>query len=256
MLFLFATECYEALMATRFNVIALLAVLSLGFVSSRSAVADIDEPQGLYIPGLTISGRQTENGQPVPGAKHYLERCDILMWVTSDGVVRIAQVIKSTGHSRLDDACLQAAIGQRITPAQTTNGPVDHWAILPVTWDLAGKNPTAPDRLDPAIAPMAPNQSLRITARDYPKGALQRAEQGNAWVHVDVSDTGAIVDLKITKSSGSPELDRATLDAMSIAHFSPAFIDHKAVNSDADIVIAWKLPESNPSSTSDAQPTH
>jgi TonB family protein len=63
-------------------------------------------------------------------------------------------------------------------------------------------------------------------------------------------------DTKITKSSGSPELDRATLDAVSTAHFSPAFIDHKAVHSDADIVIAWKLPESNPSSTSDAQRTH
>jgi hypothetical protein len=28
---------------------------------------------------------------------------------------------------------------------------------------------------------MAPNQSLRITPSDYPKGALRRAEQGNAW---------------------------------------------------------------------------
>jgi TonB family protein len=252
----FEVSRIKVVMATRFNGIALLAVLSFGFVNSRSVAADIDEPQNLYMPGLTISGRQTDNGQPVLGLKHYLERCDILLWVASDGVVRIAQVIKSTGHSRLDDACLHAAIGQRLTPAQTKNGPVDHWAILPVTWDLAGKNPTAPDRLDPAIAPMAPNQSLRITARDYPKGALQREEQGNAWVHVDVSDTGAILDVKITKSSGSPELDRATLDAVSIAHFSPAFIDHKAVNSDADIVIAWKLPESNPSSTSDAQPTH
>jgi protein TonB len=126
---------------------------------------------------------------------------------------------------------------------------------LPITWDLEGKNPTSPDRLNPAIAPIAPNQSLRITAQDYPKGALQRAEQGNAWVHVDVSETGAILDVKITTSSGSNDLDRATLDAVSIAHFSPAFIDHKAVNADADLVIAWKLPESTPSSTSDAKPT-
>jgi hypothetical protein len=105
-------------MVTRINGIALLAGLTFGFVISRSAAADIDEQQGLYIPGLTISGRQTENGQPVPGAKHHLERCDVLLWVTSDGIIRIAQVIKSTGHSRLDEACLRGAIGQRLNPAR------------------------------------------------------------------------------------------------------------------------------------------
>ena len=254
--YLSSIECYDALMVTRINGIALLAGLTFGFVILRSVAADIDEQQGLYIQGLTISGRQTENGHPIPGAKHHLERCDVLLWVTSDGFIRLAQVIKSTGHSRLDEACLRGVIaGQRLKPAQTENGPIDHWAILPITWDLEGKNPTPADRLNPAIAPMAPNQSLLITAHDYPKGALQRAEQGDAWVHVDVSETGAILDARITKSSGSNELDRATLDAVSIAHFSPAFIDHKAVNADADLVIAWKLPELPPSSTSDAKPT-
>jgi TonB family protein len=210
-------------------------------------------PESLYLPGITVSAsiEDTSSGKEVH--KRVLGRCDILLWVTADGYIRVAQVIKSTGHARLDEACLHAVMGQKMIPAQDNAGPIDHWAILPVTWEaLMAGEPNAPDRLMRS-APLTSNQSLRVKRSDYPKGAVERGEQGHSWVHVQVSDSGQVLDVKITESSGSKELDNATLDAIRAARFSAAFSDHKPVNSSADVVVSWVLPELNHVGTSTEQ---
>ena len=65
--------------------------------------------------------------------KRELGRCDILFWATADGHVRVSQVIKSTGHARLDAACLRAVSGKKVIPARDKSGPIDGWAIPPMT---------------------------------------------------------------------------------------------------------------------------
>jgi TonB family protein len=113
-----------------------------------------------------------------------------------------------------------------------------------VDWDLSGKKMNAPDRRNAAVAHLEVNQSLPVKASDYPKGSLERREQGNSFVHIAISDTGAVLNAEISKGSGSSDLDNAALAAIRAARFSPAFSDHKPVNLSTDVVVSWILPGS------------
>lgn len=213
--------------------------------SSPSQAAESEEPQGLYLPGIMVTadaipGRPSAEGSAPP---QIVGRCDILMWITADGFTRAAQVIKSTGYARLDEACLHAVIGQKMKPALGTSGPIDSWAILPVTWSIGGKKPHVPDRPDGVIGSLAPNQILRVSVADYPPAAKDRGEHGICWVHVNLSATGDIQELKVTQSSGSKDLDNATLAAFRAARFSPGFSNHQPVSSETDVVADWILPD-------------
>jgi TonB family protein len=219
------------------------AALLIGLLPLLSFASESDWPQSLYLPGIAVSATV---GQVVPGKEFHNEvlgRCDVLLWITADGYSRVAQVIKSTGHSHLDEACLRAAIGgKKWLPAEDATGPIDRWAILPVTWEVqTAKGPSAPDVFAPS-APLAPDQVLPVKLSDYPKGALERGAHGDSWVHVDVSDSGQVLDVRISQSSGSSDLDQAALAAIRSAHFSPAFKDRKPVNSNAEVVVSWILP--------------
>jgi TonB family protein len=231
------------------------AAFSIALLPLLGWSTEAEWPQSLYLPGITVSASIEDAAPGKEVHKRVLGRCDILIWVTADGYIRVAQVIKSTGHARLDEACLHAVMGgKKLIPAEDPTGPIDRWAIIPVTWEaLMAKEPKAPDRLVPS-APLAPNQSLPVKTSNYPKGALERAEQGHSWLHVEVSDSGQVLDVKITESSGSKELDDAAVDAIGAARFSPAFNDHKPINSGADVVVAWILPESHHAGTASERP--
>ncbi len=226
------------------------AAIVIALLPLLGSSAEPEWPQSLYLPGITVLvSRGTETaGKDI--RKRELGRCDILLWVTADGYIRVAQVVKSTGYPRLDEACLRAVMGKKIIPALDKSGPIDQWAILPVTVEaLMAKEPKPPDRLVPS-ATLAPDQSLHVKLADYPRGALERGEHGDSWVHVETSDSGGVLEIKITESSGSSDLDEAARAAIGSAHFSPAFRDHKPVKSSADVVVSWVLPESNRAGTS------
>lgn len=105
------------------------------------------------------------------------------------------------------------------------------------------QEPTAPDRVGMAFpAFIADHQSPAVNIADYPKDALKRAEHGNVFLHVNVSDSGQVLDVSVRQSSGSSDLDRAALEAIRAARFSPALKDQKPVNSSTDVVVAWVLP--------------
>jgi TonB family protein len=225
--------------ALRFRCVAAIGIVLLPLVGLAS---ESDLPSSLYLPGITVSASTSEVIPPGQPPTRLLTRCDILLWITADGFVRVAQVIKSTGYARLDEVCLRSIVGKTITPASAGGSPIDAWAIFPVDWDLSGKKMNAPDRPNAAIAHLEVNQSLPVKASDYPKGSLERREQGNSFVHIAISDTGAVLDTEIRKGSGASDLDNAALAAIRAARFSPAFSDHKPVNSSTDIVVSWILP--------------
>ena len=227
------------------------AVLAIMLLPVRSWASESEWPQSLYLPGITVSAPVgAENAAPTDIHKRELGRCDILLWITADGYIRVAQVIKSSGHARLDEASLRAVTRKKIVPARDKSGPIDRWAILPVTFEaLMAKDSKPPDHLAPSAA-LAPNQSLHVKPSDYPQGALERREHGDVWVHVNVSDSGQVIDLIIAQSSCSSDLDEAAFAAIGSAHFSPAFRDHKPVKSSADVVVSWMLPELKQAGTS------
>ena len=225
---------------------SMVGALAWGAIeSSASQTAEAQDPQSLYLPGILITA-DAKPGSPSAqdtAPPQVVGRCDILMWITADGIIRIAQVIKSTGYAGLDEACLHSTIGQKMKPALGTTGPIDSWAILPVTWSLGGNKPHVPDRPDKVIGPLAPNQVLRVSVADYPPGARDRGEHGICWVHVKLSESGEIQEIKVTQSSGSTDLDNATLAALRVARFSPGFTNHHPVSSETDVVADWVLPD-------------
>jgi protein TonB len=87
--------------------------------------------------------------------------------------------------------------------------------------------PLAPDRPDVPIAPLDSHQSLPVKPSDYPKDAPQRAEHGDVFLHVGVADSGQVLDVTISQSSGSSDLDQAALEAVRGARFGPALSDHQ-----------------------------
>jgi TonB family protein len=194
--------------------------------------------QGLLV---TVSSAKDPAGENAPLKE--LGRCNVSLWVTADGYIRVVQVIKSTGHSRLDDACLRGMMGKPMLPARDDKGPIDAWIVMPIVWQARMSNEPLPaDRLDVPIAPLNSHQSLAVKAADYPKGALQRKEHGDVFLHVDVADSGQTLDVTVSHSSGSKELDDAALAAIRAARFSPASGDQKAVHSTTDVVVSWILP--------------
>lgn len=61
----------------------------------------------------------------------------------------------------------------------------------------------------------------------YPAIARVRGEKGTAVVFVQVSETGAVIEVKLGKSSGYQDLDNSALAAVRDWHFHPAITDGK-----------------------------
>lgn len=56
----------------------------------------------------------------------------------------------------------------------------------------------------------------------YPRSCRERGIEGTVELLIDVSDMGIVKDVKVVRSSGNDDLDRAAVEAMRKAHFSPA----------------------------------
>jgi TonB family protein len=173
--------------------------------------------------------------------------CHLRVWETDDGLIRAAQVIKSTRYAELDKACLKSELGKKIAPTRVDGHPIDQWVTLTIIWEAKGSlaaNPAkAPDRPDLPIAALVPDQELHLRPPYYPQGALARREQGDCVVRAEVSAQGHVEQASVTEASGSEQLDATCLDAIRAARFSPAEHDQKPVSATTDIALHWQLPD-------------
>lgn len=76
---------------------------------------------------------------------------------------------------------------------------------------------------------------------EYPRTSLRNEEEGVVTVKLTVGADGNVLDSAVEKSSGFKDLDRATLKAWSLCHFTPAMADGKAVQSSTKMQYVWKL---------------
>jgi TonB family protein len=197
---------------------------------------------------ITVADKSDPSDGSQSSLTRDMGRCQVQMWVTSDGYVRVTQVTASTGFLALDAACLSAPIGQRMNPSRGADGrPIDQWITIPIIWQakgsLAAKPANAPDRPDVSIALLAADQSVAIKQRNYPKDALARREQGTCVVHIDLSPSGGVRALSITKSTGSAELDGACRKALRVARFMPAALNRQPVGSSTDVALRWMISD-------------
>ena len=77
---------------------------------------------------------------------------------------------------------------------------------------------------------------------EYPSDSVKRREEGTTALEVCITADGRLVDVHLTKSSGSPRLDNATIEWTRSAQFNPATVNGDAVNvCGYPLEYSWKL---------------
>jgi TonB family protein len=172
--------------------------------------------------------------------------CLLGVWYNAKGIILVEQIIKSSGHPEIDQACLATAIGQPLTvpvPLDPGNGG---WTRLPIVWNFGKRttdNRAQPMEADPAIPILRQGDAMHMTAPYYPEAAVAARAHGICKLHVTVSEAGDVDALEITQSTGSVDLDQACLDAIYGAPFLPARREGKFVSASTDVVLDWRLLE-------------
>ncbi|MCL1633548.1 energy transducer TonB [Luteimonas sp. SX5] len=80
---------------------------------------------------------------------------------------------------------------------------------------------------------------------DYPRDAQRRGQSGRVLLRVDVAADGSVANVDFVQRSGTPELDRAAMNAVRKWRFNPARRDGKAVASSVNVPIDFVLPANN-----------
>ena len=80
---------------------------------------------------------------------------------------------------------------------------------------------------------------------DYPTRALQLGQEGVTGFHLSLGNDGKVTSCEVTRSSGSPELDKTTCDLMRRrARFSPATDgDGNPTTGSYSSSVRWQIPK-------------
>ena len=83
------------------------------------------------------------------------------------------------------------------------------------------------------------------TDTDYPTSAMREGRSDVTSFKLHISASGTITDCKVTRTSGSPDLDEATCNIMRRrARFKPAFgKDGKPVDGEFSNSMRWQIPK-------------
>ena len=83
--------------------------------------------------------------------------------------------------------------------------------------------------------------SRRCGKPTYPSASQRNEEQGTVTLAFLIGVDGTVLDAKVQKSSGYPELDRAARDGLSLCKFKPATVDGLPEQSWTKMQYVWKL---------------
>jgi TonB family protein len=168
--------------------------------------------------------------------------CVISAMVDPTGWVRAVQLVVSSEHPNIDLACLMAGVGGRMLPATLEGKPVVGWATFPVQWHLNRSGPRFPTTPIPDSVPrIADDAELMVGPGYYPISASKKREEGDCVVFLRVSETGAIDGSRVSRSSGSRDLDQACTNAARHVPFLPAKSDGHAIASETALAMYWRL---------------
>jgi periplasmic protein TonB len=63
-------------------------------------------------------------------------RCFVNVTIQADGTTRDVSLARSSGHPRLDEACLRALFPGKFIPATENGIPVEKTVVIPIVWSL------------------------------------------------------------------------------------------------------------------------
>jgi protein TonB len=108
-------------------------------------------------------------------------------------------------------------------PIQTVSTPPPPTPAPPPFVATPAPPAPPPPRFSPKSATPKGRASEWASDNDYPTRALQLGQEGVTGFHLSLGVDGKVASCEITKSSGSPELDKTTCDLMRRrARFNPA----------------------------------
>ena len=171
---------------------------------------------------------------------HEQGRCTVAFYINADGSVPAAQLLKSSGYSRLDTACLESVIDIPLLPARVNGTPVAGWSDFNLVWviDHVQRPPQPPpERSD--IPRVADDQELQVGDKFYPEAARAQHPRGYCVVHTTVGSSGTALNAAITRYTGSAILDKACLAAVTSARFTPELLNGQTIADSTEIAIYW-----------------
>lgn len=98
---------------------------------------------------------------------------------------------------------------------------------------------------DPVRTPPQIDRSVHCTYPVYPAHARKLNEQGVVAFELLVDPNGTVLDSRITSSSGSEELDKTSVSALSQCHFVPGKIDGQVDPEPVWAKMTWSWKMSN-----------
>jgi protein TonB len=134
---------------------------------------------------------------------------------------------------------------------EVTQPPPPDTVTAAVTPDPAPPQPTAAPQAE--AAPASPNSGAMRTAvladangcakPEYPTRAARNGESGTVKLALLVGTDGRVAGSRVQSSSGSRELDKAAVSALSLCKFKPATNGGAAEQAWAQIAYVWTLEQ-------------
>lgn len=130
-----------------------------------------------------------------------------------------------------------------INIAQTAPAANTIAAVSTAPPPAAAPAPAPVEAPKPAVhaAPVVRSSSCREP--EYPAAAQRLGESGTVVLALLVGTDGRVVDSKIEQSSGSPRLDQAARQALTLCQFTPGTVDGKPEQAWGKLAYAFKTPD-------------
>jgi TonB family protein len=222
-----------------------LAVAVLMAISARGHAEDTPASpptnRGVTAPQLPPEMAE-QKSSTVPAAA----TCDLWLWVRRSGAIQAAQIARSSGAPRLDEACVLGVINQTMKPGTVDGQPAEMWAPFRINWHFGPPPKAAPPSVDAGSATLpklADQQVLNVDPPYYPDNALKAHKEGVCEMHVVVSAVGEVENMQMIRSTGMKDMDTACLDAVYAAQFIPAQRAGQNVAGAVDVWLAFRLPK-------------
>ncbi|HVT37123.1 MAG TPA: energy transducer TonB, partial [Nevskiaceae bacterium] len=142
-------------------------------------------------------------------------------------------------HQAEQQAAAAAAQAAAAQAAEAQRKEQERQAAARAASTVASAAPAAAKEHGPASA--AKVDWTSCSQPSYPSASLRRREEGTVMMAFHIDPSGHVTGQRIDKSSGSPRLDQAAVDAIVKCRFMPAQADGEAVDSWASLRFVWKL---------------
>ncbi len=156
-----------------------------------------------------------------------------------DGSIGQVQLERSSGSAVLDAAARAMALACRFQPYRTGGKAAKVWLALPVS--MATPAPV-PVLVNGSAGVRAVTLDIRHCRRpDYPPAAQAQGAQGTTYLGLLIGTDGMVLEARLERSSGYPQLDEAARAALGACRFAPAWQDGAPVQQWARSSYAWQL---------------